>query len=55
MDFELPRRQDLEDSLRQQLLRIELDDVEDLMRVLRLFKNPMFWRLQLVMFWLKVR
>ena len=39
MDFELPRRQDLEDSLRQQLLRIELDDVEDLMRVLRLFKK----------------
>ncbi|RZG66348.1 MULTISPECIES: bifunctional [glutamate--ammonia ligase]-adenylyl-L-tyrosine phosphorylase/[glutamate--ammonia-ligase] adenylyltransferase [Acinetobacter] len=39
MDFELPKRKDLEDSLRQQLLRIELDDVEDLMRVLRLFKK----------------
>ncbi|WP_419225087.1 bifunctional [glutamate--ammonia ligase]-adenylyl-L-tyrosine phosphorylase/[glutamate--ammonia-ligase] adenylyltransferase [Acinetobacter sp. A2] len=39
MDFELPRRSDLEDSLRQQLLRIELDEVEDLMRVLRLFKK----------------
>lgn len=39
MDFELPRRQDLQDSLRQQLLRIELDEVEDLMRVLRLFKK----------------
>ena len=39
MDFELPKRRDLEDSLRQQLLRIELDQVEDLMRVLRLFKK----------------
>ena len=39
MDFELPKRQDLEDSLRQQLLRIEIDQVEDLMRVLRLFKK----------------
>lgn len=39
MDFELPKRQDLEDSLRQQLLRIELEQVEDLMRVLRLFKK----------------
>ncbi|MDV2469849.1 bifunctional [glutamate--ammonia ligase]-adenylyl-L-tyrosine phosphorylase/[glutamate--ammonia-ligase] adenylyltransferase [Acinetobacter chinensis] len=39
MDFELPKRKDLEDSLRQQLLRIELDEVEDLMRVLRLFKK----------------
>ena len=39
MDFELPKRRDLEDSLRQQLLRIELDDVEDLMRALRLFKK----------------
>ncbi|MCO8059301.1 bifunctional [glutamate--ammonia ligase]-adenylyl-L-tyrosine phosphorylase/[glutamate--ammonia-ligase] adenylyltransferase [Acinetobacter towneri] len=39
MDFELPKRSDLEDSLRQQLLRIELDEVEDLMRVLRLFKK----------------
>ncbi|WP_299153358.1 bifunctional [glutamate--ammonia ligase]-adenylyl-L-tyrosine phosphorylase/[glutamate--ammonia-ligase] adenylyltransferase [uncultured Acinetobacter sp.] len=39
MDFELPKRQDLEDSLRQQLLRIELDQIEDQMRVLRLFKK----------------
>ena len=39
MDFGLPQRQDLEDSLRQQLLRIELDQVEDQMRVLRLFKK----------------
>lgn len=39
MDFELPKRQDLEDSLRQQLLRIELEQIEDLMRVLRLFKK----------------
>ena len=39
MDFELPKRKDLEDSLRQQLLRIELDQVEDQMRVLRLFKK----------------
>ena len=39
MDFELPKRSDLEDSLRQQLLRIEMDEVEDLMRVLRLFKK----------------
>lgn len=39
MDFELPKRQDLEDSLRQQLLRIEVDQVEDQMRVLRLFKK----------------
>lgn len=39
MDFELPRRSDLEDSLRQQLLRIEIDQVEDQMRVLRLFKK----------------
>src|SRR5574344_1172472 len=39
MDFELPKRSDLEDSWRQQLLRIELDEVEDLMRVLRLFKK----------------
>ena len=39
MDFELPKRQDLEDSLRQQLLRIEIDQVEDQMRVLRLFKK----------------
>jgi len=39
MDFELPKRQDLEDSLRQQLLRIEIDQVEDQLRVLRLFKK----------------
>ncbi|CAG67519.1 glutamine synthetase adenylyltransferase [Acinetobacter baylyi ADP1] len=39
MDFELPQRKDLEDSLRQQLLRIEIDQVEDQMRVLRLFKK----------------
>ncbi len=39
MDFELPKRQDLEDSLRQQLLRIEVDQVEDQMRILRLFKK----------------
>lgn len=39
MDFELPQRQELENALRQQLLRIELDQVEDLMRVLRLFKK----------------
>ena len=39
MDFELPKRADLEDSLRQQLLRIEIDQVEDQMRVLRLFKK----------------
>ncbi|MBO3656338.1 bifunctional [glutamate--ammonia ligase]-adenylyl-L-tyrosine phosphorylase/[glutamate--ammonia-ligase] adenylyltransferase [Acinetobacter bereziniae] len=39
MDFELPSRHYLEDSLRQQLLRIEIDQVEDQMRVLRLFKK----------------
>lgn len=39
MDFGLPTRQDLEDSLRQQLLRIELDQVEEQMQVLRLFKK----------------
>jgi [glutamine synthetase] adenylyltransferase / [glutamine synthetase]-adenylyl-L-tyrosine phosphorylase len=39
MDFELPKRKDLEDSLRQQLLRIEIDQIEDHMRVLRLFKK----------------
>ncbi|MEG0341824.1 MAG: bifunctional [glutamate--ammonia ligase]-adenylyl-L-tyrosine phosphorylase/[glutamate--ammonia-ligase] adenylyltransferase [Acinetobacter sp.] len=39
MDFELPQRRYLEDSLRQQLLRIEIDQVEDQMRVLRLFKK----------------
>ncbi len=39
MDFELPKRKDLEDSLRQQLLRIEIDQVEDQLRVLRLFKK----------------
>lgn len=39
MDFELPPRHYLDDSLRQQLLRIEIDQVEDQMRVLRLFKK----------------
>jgi glutamate-ammonia-ligase adenylyltransferase len=39
MDFELPQREELEQSLRQQLLRLQLDDVEDSMRVLRLFKK----------------
>ena len=43
MDFELPKRRDLEDSLRQQLIRIELEQVEDQMRALRLFKNLMSW------------
>ena len=54
MDFELPKRQYLEDSLRQQLLRIEIDQVEDQMRVLRLFKNPMCLRWLPVMCWQKV-
>ncbi len=35
----LPNRADLAESLRQQLLRIERDDVEAQMRVLRLFKK----------------
>lgn len=39
MDFELPKRQDLQDYLRQQLLRVPIDDVEQIMRVLRLFKK----------------
>ena len=39
MDFGLPQRKDPEDSLRQRLLRIEIDLVEDQMRVLRLFKK----------------
>lgn len=39
LDFELPKRQDLEHDLRQQLLRIEIDQIEDIMRVLRLFKK----------------
>lgn len=39
MDFELPKRVDLQDSLRQQLMRIEIDQVEDQMRALRLFKK----------------
>ncbi|RYY80816.1 MAG: bifunctional [glutamate--ammonia ligase]-adenylyl-L-tyrosine phosphorylase/[glutamate--ammonia-ligase] adenylyltransferase [Moraxellaceae bacterium] len=38
-DFELPSRQDLQDNLRQLLLRVERDDVEEQMRVLRLFKK----------------
>ncbi len=37
--FELPSRQYLQDSLRQQLLRVEIDHVEDYMRILRLFKK----------------
>lgn len=49
MDFELPKRKDLEDSLRQQLLRIEIDQVEDQMRALRLFKRAMCSRLLQVM------
>lgn len=38
-NFELPKRADLQDNLRQMLLRIEPDDVEEQMRVLRLFKK----------------
>lgn len=38
-DFDLPSREDLSDSLRQSLLRVERDDVEEQMRVLRLFKK----------------
>ncbi len=38
-NFELPTQSDLQDNLRQQLLRIELDDVEEQLRVLRLFKK----------------
>lgn len=38
-NFELPTRSDLQDSLRQQLLRVDIDDVEEQMRVLRLFKK----------------
>ena len=49
MDFELPKRKDLEDSLRQRLLRIEIDQVEDQMRVLRLFKRAMYSLLLQVM------
>ncbi len=37
--YQLPSREDLSDSLRQELLRIERDDVEEQMRVLRLFKK----------------
>ena len=37
--YHLPTRDDLADTLRQQLLRIERDDVEGQMRVLRLFKK----------------
>jgi glutamate-ammonia-ligase adenylyltransferase len=36
---QLPSREDLSDALRQELLRIERDDVEAQMRVLRLFKK----------------
>ncbi|MBF7687782.1 bifunctional [glutamate--ammonia ligase]-adenylyl-L-tyrosine phosphorylase/[glutamate--ammonia-ligase] adenylyltransferase [Acinetobacter rathckeae] len=39
MDFELPKKHDLVDALRHQLLRVEIDQVEDQMRVLRLFKK----------------
>ncbi|MDO4223581.1 MAG: bifunctional [glutamate--ammonia ligase]-adenylyl-L-tyrosine phosphorylase/[glutamate--ammonia-ligase] adenylyltransferase, partial [Acinetobacter sp.] len=39
MEFELPSRQYLQDSLRQQLLRVEVDHVEDYLRILRLFKK----------------
>jgi glutamate-ammonia-ligase adenylyltransferase len=38
-DFELPSRPDLENSLRQLLLRVERDDLEEQLRVLRLFKK----------------
>ncbi|RYZ86811.1 MAG: bifunctional [glutamate--ammonia ligase]-adenylyl-L-tyrosine phosphorylase/[glutamate--ammonia-ligase] adenylyltransferase, partial [Moraxellaceae bacterium] len=38
-DFELPSREDLKDSLRQSLLRVDRDDIEEQMRVLRLFKK----------------
>ncbi|WP_051526732.1 bifunctional [glutamate--ammonia ligase]-adenylyl-L-tyrosine phosphorylase/[glutamate--ammonia-ligase] adenylyltransferase [Alkanindiges illinoisensis] len=38
-DFELSSHRDLEDSLRQLLLRVERDDIEEQMRVLRLFKK----------------
>lgn len=38
-NFELPTKADLQDNLRQQLLRVELDDIEEQMRVLRLFKK----------------
>ncbi|MEY4515869.1 MAG: hypothetical protein RL180_215, partial [Pseudomonadota bacterium] len=37
--YRLPTRADLADTLRQQLLRIERDDLEGQMRVLRLFKK----------------
>lgn len=38
-NFELPAKADLQDNLRQQLLRVELDDIEEQMRILRLFKK----------------
>ncbi len=38
-DFDLPSRDDLKDSLRQLLLRVDRDDIEEQMRVLRLFKK----------------
>lgn len=38
-NFELSSRHDLEDNLRQLLLRVERDDTEEQMRVLRLFKK----------------
>lgn len=42
MDFELPTRLDLQDAMRHQLLRVEADQIEDQMRVLRLFKKVMY-------------
>lgn len=39
MDFELPQKKDLIDALRHQLLRVEIHQVEDQMRILRLFKK----------------
>jgi glutamate-ammonia-ligase adenylyltransferase len=38
-NFELPKREDLQDQLRQQLLRVDVEDVEEQLRVLRLFKK----------------
>lgn len=38
-NFELPKRDDLQDQLRQQLLRVDVEDVEEQLRVLRLFKK----------------
>jgi glutamate-ammonia-ligase adenylyltransferase len=41
---QLPSREDLSDALRQELLRIERDDIEAQMRVLRLFKKSQVLR-----------